>query len=383
MSRLQWLSILLVTIAALSAIVFFPKPWTPYIIGACVVAGLVILILWVVPQRQVTAIRGLEKKELFTLENEARRTLAQILAGVFVLFGLYFTARNSEIARDSVERTAQIGRENLKLAQDKESYERFNRAVIQLNDEKIEVKLLAVYTLEQIAQSQGPQRSACIDLLSAYVRDKAGISNDNLHSASTRGVPIEIQTILSVLGRAQITAKRSDASESREGWVVSKVEQENRVVLSIQEGRTTYSFTDEQRIDLRSTDLRGANLSHAGLSTALLSDSNLSGAFLTSAIVIMADLRMVNFENADLSGTTFLKSNLDKARLGNANLTDTSLRGCSLIEADLRGVDLSHTEGLTWEQLDKAFIDGATKIPDKLRRKGLRSVTHIKTSVAS
>ncbi len=66
-----------------------PRPLVgiAFVIAAAVIVG----VLWKVPEWQVpagvTAIEGAE------LENQFRKTLAQIVAGVVILVGVYYTAR--------------------------------------------------------------------------------------------------------------------------------------------------------------------------------------------------------------------------------------------------------------------------------------------------
>jgi len=49
----------------------------------------VVLALWLLPKWQVARSQGLSAENRFDRENEARKTLAQIIGGVFVLAGLY------------------------------------------------------------------------------------------------------------------------------------------------------------------------------------------------------------------------------------------------------------------------------------------------------
>jgi hypothetical protein len=62
--------------------------------------GLVVLILlWGLPKWQAARL-GLPPKERFELENEARKTLAQIIGGAAILTGLYFTWGTLEVNRE-------------------------------------------------------------------------------------------------------------------------------------------------------------------------------------------------------------------------------------------------------------------------------------------
>ena len=71
--------------------------------------------------------------------------------------------------------------------------ELFNRAVGQLADAKLEVRLGAVYTLRQIAQDFPDLAGPTIDLLSNYLRE-------NAQKYEAGEPPIEIREIINTLG---------------------------------------------------------------------------------------------------------------------------------------------------------------------------------------
>ena len=76
----------------------------------------------------------------------------------------------------------------------------------------------------------------------------------------------------------------------------------------------------------------------------------------------MPDLSYANLQGANLEG-----ANLDKANLEGANLDKANLHGAGLWKANLEGATLLESRGLTREQIAKAIIDKATKLPDYLR----------------
>jgi uncharacterized protein YjbI with pentapeptide repeats len=122
-----------------------------------------------------------------------------------------------------------------------------------------------------------------------------------------------------------------------------------------------------------------------------LSGADLSGAFLpigaglretpilSMAVILMkADLSWTNLRNATLSKAADVSwANLSEADLSDAHLTDTNLsaanlrganlRGAILMAADLSGADLRDARSLTQEQINMAFGDENTKLPDHLQ----------------
>ncbi len=78
--------------------------------------------------------------------------------------------------------------------------ELFNRAVGQLKDEKVEVRLGAIYTLRAICNDFADLSDPVIQLLSAYLRENAVNYGDN-------EPPVDVQEIMSTL-RDRLEDKR-------------------------------------------------------------------------------------------------------------------------------------------------------------------------------
>ena len=102
-------------------------------------------------------------------------------------------------------------------------------------------------------------------------------------------------------------------------------------------GRRAWAGGEEETLDLHETSLAAAYLPFARFGRAYLYEANLRGAMLYSA---------------DLRGAWLWKAHLHDAVLEDAHL---------------EGADLTAAEGVTWEQLQQAHIDKATKLPDYLR----------------
>jgi uncharacterized protein YjbI with pentapeptide repeats len=241
----------------------------------------------------------MEPKDLAKLENDARTTLVQALGGLVLLVGLYFTLRN------------------LQLAQDRQITERYTRAVEQLGSDKLEVRLGAIYALERIARDSERDHWPIMEILTAYVRERAPWPPQEKPSPPPSTIelnpPADIQAVLTVLGR------RNRAFE-----------------------------TKDQRLDLRGTDLRGANLFVADFEKAVFTRANLerahlAGAKLERATFGEANLAQAFLEGASLQYATLYRAHLENARLLGVRLEDASLWDACLDEADLRGAHLERT----------------------------------------
>ena len=112
-----------------------------------------------------------------------------------------------------------------------------------------------------------------------------------------------------------------------------------------------------KKIEDSKEDLRGADLSYAKLMKADLRKADLSGADLSFSYLMQADLSEANLAEADLSDAVISEAVLVGADLEAADLTDAFLHG-----ADLRGV-----LNLTAEQMEAAYIDRDTKVPEYIQ----------------
>ena len=133
------------------------------------------------------------------------------------------------------------------------------------------------------------------------------------------------------------------------------------------------SGTDLRVANLSVANLRAARLSGACLREANLNGANLSAADLRAADLSRADLRVANLRAADLSTTDLRGANLSAADLRAANLSKADLRAadCSRVDIDLarlQSADLSTAVNLTQEQIDKAYGNSETKLPDGMHR---------------
>ena len=108
------------------------------ILGAASILSL--LVLWKIPQWQVRSLGTLEPAARFTSENEARKTIAQVIAGVAILGGFYSAQRQ------------------LAVTQEGQITERYSKAIEQLGatdtlgHKRLELRLGGIYSLERIAR---------------------------------------------------------------------------------------------------------------------------------------------------------------------------------------------------------------------------------------
>jgi hypothetical protein len=92
----------------------------------------------------------------------------------------------------AANRQARAAQHQAELARRGHVVELFNRAVGQLDDEKLQIRLGAIYTLRQIAHDFPDLAGAVLELLNVYMRENAVEYGD-------AAVPPDVQEIMRIL----------------------------------------------------------------------------------------------------------------------------------------------------------------------------------------
>ena len=234
--------------------------------------GVVALILWL-PPWQAEHVRGrldqpADEYRLATLEDEHRRTLAQILAGCGLLVGLY------------------LGWRRVRAAEEGQITERFTRAIEQLGqegDDKMAIRLGGIYALERIAKDSEKDHGPIMEVLTAYyVRENAPRQEEDIPTSPAK-MPTDIQAILTVIGRRETTG------ENRGNGLLD--------LTHTQLVHANLHAANLTRVNLQGANLQGAILHEANLAPAFLSEAKLFGA-----LFLAADMRGAYLGLADLGG---------------------------------------------------------------------------------
>ncbi|MDD3246908.1 MAG: pentapeptide repeat-containing protein [Methanosarcina sp.] len=277
-------------------------------------------------------------------------TLAQILGGIAVGIGIYFAWKN------------------LKIAQEGQITERFTRAIDQLGNDKLEIRLGGIYALERIANESEKDYWPIMEILTAYIRENSSLESDNIKHEDIKNqnkISLDIQAILTVIRR------RKHFFEFGEP---------DRLDLH----RTNLQEANLRGATLKGADLRGANLQGADLrdtdfsNTDLImgKEADLQGANLRGANLRMADFQGANLINADLRkafllGTYLLGADLQGAKLQEADLMAAYFRGADLMAAnfqgaDLRGANFQGARNLLLDQLSRVRTLKDTKFDEEI-----------------
>jgi Pentapeptide repeats (8 copies) len=220
---------------------------------------------------------------------------------------------------------------------------RFSQAVAQLGDENPDVRVGAIYALEQILHTSRPERRAIIELLVSYILGHASLaarrdeqpdddaSLDDL--PNLRDWAPDVQAAVVVLSRRPRTTIREALRGSGDDHFHDPY---GSAIIGV-------GHADLRRAELVDADLSGTRLYHVRFERAVLHRANLKGADLSRAHLERADLGDSTLIETKLVGAHLTEADLGGARLRGANLAEADLSRAGLKYADLRNADLRGT----------------------------------------
>jgi len=369
-----------------------------FFLSVVAIAFLVVIIwaaVWIGPKVYVRSLKNKSlnnnqsefdrEKETLKLEDDTRKTFAQLAGGAVFLFTILSTY-NAFV----LDREGQIA-------------ERYDKAVSQLGAQDIGVRSGALYALERIAKDSPKDHWTIMEILSSYIREKSSNkkpanpaqtdqktqSNSVLNKKPANSVETDRKTQSNSTSNnsanpAEIDQKKqsnsTEAKQAEDEAVKADVQTALTIIgrrASQQDPPTTKSNIDLSYLDLRRANLYRADLKNANLNGSKLNKASFIGANLTNARFIVADLFGGHLNLANLTDTDLSRANLKSAvfagaKLRRANFQDAYLNGANLSEADLEGA-----LNLTFEQIATAIIDENTILPKYLesRRQELLDIS--------
>jgi hypothetical protein len=210
--------------------------------------------------------------------NSVRNTILQVFGGLIVFFGAYVTWRRLA-----------LGEAQLLAAQDTQVTGRYAKAVEQLGDLSVDVRLGAIYALERIARNSAVDMGPIIEILGAFVRGRSPWP-PRIPGQYTEQAPIEDVPTLAV----------------RAADVQAAVTVLGRMMRADQPGLRLHTV-DLRKTRMYALNMQGARLGNSSLRSARLYDANLIGADLgrtdlRDCRLMRADLSKANLRGADLEG---------------------------------------------------------------------------------
>lgn len=306
-----------------------------------------IFLIWKIP---IWNLR-INKQELpldqyLNLLNENRRTIAQILGGLYVLVGLGFTWNQITATRDSII-----------LAEKRFIRESYSDAIQQIGSEKPHVRLGGIYSLGNLIGESKNYSKAVTEVLSTYIRQ-------NHNNKEKTFLQEEIQGAIDVI--------------SKNEWI--SPEESSEIILS-QVSLIGFNFDGSV--------LAGSSITYTNFSRALFRGANFDGAKAYESSFINSNLHHASLMNVDFAGANLTEAKLNEANLSGAifklailkevDLSKADLSGTDFSEADLRGAifdgaifdktnlcgaDLRSVKGLTKKQIARAITNSRTKLPN-------------------
>ncbi len=231
-----------------------------YLAGLFILVGIV-LVLWVVPEWQAQYHSENVTDESFPLlANEYRKTIAQIIGGFLLLVGVYLNWRRITAVEQEV-----------RSSEDRQITERFTRAIEQLGNSRLEVRLGGIYSLERIAKDSKKDHWTVMEVLTAFIRENArwegeGAEPEDVHSGE-EAIPTS-------------SPSPSPSPPPPPSKVVTKTDIQAALSVIC---RRQWIDAESGPIDLHGTDLRGYDLTGGFLEKAHLTDTHLENAILRNA----------------------------------------------------------------------------------------------------
>jgi hypothetical protein len=221
----------------------------------------------------------------------------------------------------------------IQVNQEGQITERFTRAIEQLGSAEVDVRIGGLYGLQRIAEDAVVEREPIVEVLSAYVRNRAP------WPPQRQGRPAEPD---------------GDGPDVQHLRVRAPDVQAAMAVL----GGSADWRPRPAVLQIGAVDLRRAYLIRIDLSDTYLHGAQLDGAWLRGSRLHRVNLHEASVRGAHLRDVDLTRADLRKADLRASDLRGADLRRARLLGADLRGVllDGAHLEG--------AVFDVATRWPE-------------------
>lgn len=295
---------------------------TWWVLGATIFLGGAVCVVVTVPDLLVNAAgdrSALTAAERVKAVTDARQGVLLAIGGFIAVVTLLFTR-----AKHVLEEKKQA------LDQDSNWTNRYTEAIKQLGDEALSIRLGGIYALERIAQDSRRDRQTILDVLCAYMREKAPRGSENPTFRRT-----DLMAAVTVIGRITQLSLPTNAVDLHE--------------------------TDLGGASLNNANLSGADLRGADLSSAEFRDAHLSGAKLDGAILYNSDLARANLRGARLIASNLAQGNLFETDLSNSDLSHAILSDGNLFSANLTNADLSFSK-LDNARFLSTTLTGATRM---------------------
>ena len=266
------------------------------------------------------------------------------------------------------------------------------KSVDQLWSQDIGERISGIRKLERIAKDYPTEHWAIMEELAEFIRIKA--PRQEGEEERSPEISEDIQAALTVIGQRDPEKdpqnKKLDLSNTdirganlREGKLQgvnlrkANLQGVNFDLANLQgailkevnlQGASFYNANLQEEADLRKANLQEVCFLGAKLQGAFLSASNMQGVNLRGAKLKGASLTIANLEGASLHGADLSRANLQGANFMGANLLEVDLAESNLQGTKFRGADLTNAKNIELQQIESAYVDSTTTLPDYLER---------------
>jgi hypothetical protein len=319
-----------------------PQPVWRIVVGVLVALLLVaaaagLALLWIEAP-------GLYRSSGATPEAQAN-AVATTRTGIFAaLAGVAAVASLIVNARTLIE-TQRANRNAHQRELEGQVTDRYTKAIAQLGDTRLAIRLGGIYALERIAVDSPRDHRTVVEVLSAYVRTGSRRLWEEDDRPVVPSAPQEAELAADIQAAVTVLGRLPDREEIR-------------------------------RADLRGAFLPGVQLSQANLAGARLSYATLTGADLSRADLLGADLSHADLSHARLMETILVEGARLQGELTDAEYTEALLQptisisshpAANLSGANLTGADLA-TAKVIPTQLSVTRGSESTILPDWIKR---------------
>jgi uncharacterized protein YjbI with pentapeptide repeats len=247
-------------------------------------------IIWLLPKLQLSKHKTdqISQSDLIDLENKLRQTISQILGGVLLLSGIYFSYSENT---------------NLKFKQNTET---LSNSLKQLNDSVTAIRIGAIYTLNKLSINSEEDKDIITDIFANY------ISKNNRDSLNRNKE--EIQLIFNLIGKGKFSNERIK---------IYNAHFSNLKISNLDFSKMTFIHCSFDSCDIWYTNFTESSLSES--------------TFLNCGMLTC------NFTNATIFGGSFKTTNLDGSDFTDAWLPSVYFNDCKLNSAIFRNTKFGNT----------------------------------------
>lgn len=249
--------------------------------------------------------------------------LGAIATALGVMTGLIFTSRSA----------VTTGRQYA-LAQQTEVTGRFSKAIEQLGNETLDIRLGAIYSLQRIAKDSPNDAQPIMQILGAFIRGHSRFTPECTADLLV-GIPDDVQAALTAILRRNI-----------------KLDEPIKLHFSC------LQFADMEDADLTDLDFACTALPRANLRGAHAEYVNFEGADLSAADLSWAKLEQVRLADSTAVGATFSGADMGREDMARANLAGAKFLATALLGSNFSGANLSNTH-FAWADGDELGFGSA------------------------